>query len=81
MSIPCRNDVLMALLLAGLLFMLNPDGVEELIELSKFQLMPSLKILLLFIKVSIHNARLSRRRLDGPAGLYYRVFKTPKPIY
>ena len=77
MSIPFRNDVLMALLLAGLLFMLNPDGVEELIELSKFQLVSSLKILLLFIQISVHNARLSSRRLDGSAGLCYRVFKTP----
>jgi hypothetical protein len=59
----------MALLLAGLLFMLNPDGVKELIKFSKFQLVPSLKILLLFIKVSVHNARLSRRRLDRSVGL------------
>ena len=70
----------MALLLAGLLFMLNPDGVEELIELSKFQLVPSLKILLLFIKVSVHNTRFSGRRFDGSYGLSYRVFKTSKPI-
>lgn len=68
----------MALLLASLLFMLNPDGIEELIELSKFQLMPSLKILLLFIKISVHNARLSGRGFDG-SGLGYRIFKTSKP--
>ena len=70
----------MALLLAGLLFMLNPDGIEELIELSKFQLVPSLKILLLFIKISVHNTRFSSRRFDGSDGLCYRVFKTSKPI-
>lgn len=78
MSIPWRNYVLMALLLASLLFMLNPDGVEELIELSKFQLVSSLKILLLLIKISVHNTRLSCRRLDG-SRLGYRIFKTPKP--
>jgi hypothetical protein len=78
LRVPWRNDVIMALLLTSLLFMLNPDCVEELIELSKFQLMSSLKILLLFIKISVHNARLSGRRLDE-SGLGYRVFKTPKP--
>ena len=80
LSVTSRDDSLMALLLASLLLMLNPDSVKELIELSKFQLVSSLKILLLFIKISVQNSRFFDRRFDGSAGLYDRIFKTPKPI-